>query len=114
MDNQIRDALARGALTLVFGLLIAILDYILYWLMNKTFLKLKYTHKALHDAATILLWAIGGGIVSSILSAAQVLNLENQTLPALFVAISWPLIITQFVQKINKEIVPAQAARDTQ
>jgi uncharacterized membrane protein len=108
MDYQLRDSLARGTLTLVFGLLIAILDYILHWLRNKSFLKLKYNRKFFHDGATIVLWAVGGGIVSGLLSTAQVLNLQNQTLPALFVAISWPLIITQFVEKVNKQAAQPQ------
>jgi hypothetical protein len=92
-----------GCICFIIGLLIVCLDYILYTLQNTSFLKMPYTKGFKINLRNMIFWALGAGIVGFLLAYAKVLNYEKQVPPSIFVAICWPLIITQFVDKLNKQ-----------
>ena len=105
---------AIGWESTLFGLGIALVDYILFAIKRPTFLKLRYQGKVLKDLLLDVLWALGAGIVGAIVAAAGVLRVDPNQIqlpPALFIAICWPLIITQFVDKVaNKQDGASQPA----
>ncbi len=93
-----------GFFSFIFGFLIIILDIFITIIRGISFLNIKYEKKFLNKIKSILCWSIGAGIVGFLGGLLNIFNSEGMTQSAIFIAICWPLVITSFVEKFQKQL----------
>ena len=98
------NILALGLISFVLGILIMLLDSILFMLRGASLLKISHKKSFTKDIPTILLWGLGSGIVGIIGGFLRIFNPEGLLQTSVFIAISWPLIFKNIIKKQNEKV----------
>lgn len=94
-----REKLYFAATCAFLGLIVVILDWVIYSLQGKSLLKLKWRWPG--GLGLCLLWGVGaglGGYIGAILSVVQ-LNIQS----SMSVGVGWPALLPRFLQSFETE-----------
>lgn len=88
-----------AAASAFMGLVVVALDFVLFTLQRKSFLKLTYTGK--RSILLFLLWGLGAGIGGFLGAVAVIFQMSLQA--SATVGIGWPLVLPRLLEASQKD-----------
>jgi hypothetical protein len=92
------DAVALAIFSFVLGIIVMLLDSILFALGGGSFLKIPHKEAFLADLPKILLWSLGSGIVGLLGGICKIFNTQGILQSSLLIALAWPIIIRNLIR----------------